>query len=76
MKIGFNFGCLAKGIQEQAKEQGVFVKREDFFDNAIYSMNLLRVNGILADSEYDKCCKRLMKEITKNASSIDPSDKE
>lgn len=70
MKFGFNFGCLAKGAQEQAKEQGLFLKREGFFDDAIHAMNILRINGILADSEYDKCCKRLMKEITKNVSRL------
>lgn len=70
MNIGFNFGALADSLQEQAKAQGFFLKREGFFQEAKHSINLLRINGFLSDSECDKAIKRLMKEITKNLSRL------
>jgi len=70
MNVGFNFGALSDEMQIQAKEQGFSLKRAGFFDDAKRSLNLLRINGILSDSEYDKCCKRMMKKITKNLSRL------
>lgn len=66
MNVGFSFGALAPDITAQAEEQGLTLKRGEFFNESKRSLNLLRINEIISDSEYDRACKRMLKLICKN----------
>lgn len=63
-EIGFQHGALCDSYEKQANEQGFTLgEKAELFDKIGYAYNLLRIHGILSDSESDKACKRLQKKL-------------
>lgn len=65
MKI--NFGLIAPIISKQLKEQKMFIKDSEYYDNMIQCMNTLWFQDFLTDKEREKVYKRIFKLIEKNA---------
>lgn len=68
MKI--SFGILAPVISEQLKEQKMFIEDSEVYDKTIDCMNRLWVEDYITDKEREKICKRIFKQIEKNAQRV------
>lgn len=62
--IGFYHGALCDRYEKQANEQEYTLgEKAELFDKIGDAYNLLRIHGILSDSESDNVCKRLQKKL-------------
>lgn len=67
MKVGFYHGALSDSYEKQANEQGYTLgDKAEMFDKIAFSYNMLRIHGFLSDSEADKVCQRIQKNLVKS----------
>lgn len=62
-QMGIRFGALAPAISAQLRAQKFEADNVELLDKLKHSLDMIRVHGLLADSEYDRVCKRFVKLI-------------
>lgn len=71
-ELWFSFGALSDKLSEQYKRQGYELKNAEKWDELVHSTVMLHIHGILTDTEYDECRKKILKKYKDNcAESID-----
>jgi hypothetical protein len=75
MKLGLDFGVMAKDISDQLKAQGFELTSEgtQHYERVRHYVNYLRIHSMISDGESHKAYKRLMKKIAKDANPIEVS---
>ena len=73
MKLKLSLGALADPIAEQLEAQGYEIDDELalHIERSVECANYLRINGYMANGEYDKVARRIMKTITKHAKPLE-----
>lgn len=66
-QIGIRFGALAPMVSAQLKDQELEADNPELLDRLKRSLDMIRVHGLLADSEYDRVCRRFLKLIMETA---------
>jgi hypothetical protein len=62
--IGFYHGAFADSYEKQANEQGYTLgDKAEMFDKIAFSYNMLRIHGLLTDSESNKVRQRIQKNL-------------
>ena len=70
-QIGFAHGALADSYEQQANEQGYTLGNDvELFDKIRFSYNMLRIHGLVTDSEADKITHRIHKKLAKTVKPI------
>lgn len=62
----FSFGVLSDKLSEQYKRQGYELKNAEKWDELVHSTVMLHIHGILTDSRYDECRKKILKKYKDN----------
>ena len=57
----FSFGALSDKFSEQCERQGYRLNNADKWDKLVHYTIMLYIHGILTDSRYDECLKRILK---------------
>ena len=57
----FNFGAMSDKFSEQCERQGYRLNNADKWDKLVHYTIMLYIHGILTDSRYDECLKRILK---------------
>ena len=74
--VGFRYGVLSDKLSEQAKEQGYELDEAERLEEFRYALNLLRIHGILTDSQCDKAYPRLQKMVVRRLKPIKKESEE
>lgn len=65
-EIGFGYGVLCDDLEKQANEQGyTFGDKVELVEKLRFSANMVRMHGLLTDSQADSMYQKLQKRITK-----------
>ena len=66
-EIGFYHGALADSYEKQANEQGYTLGHNaKLFDRIGHSYNMLRMHGLLTDSQAESVCQKIQKKLVVN----------
>lgn len=77
LQITFNYGILAKPLEEQANAHGfTFSKRADVWQKAVDSVHRLYVHEVITDSQEKQILSKLHKKIMKDLIMLDESEAE
>lgn len=65
-EIGFGYGVLYDDLEKQANEQGyTFGDKVELVEKLRFSANMVRMHGLLTDSQADSMYQKLQKRIIK-----------
>lgn len=65
--IGFRHGAMCDGYEKQANEQGYTLgNKVELLEKLGFSYNLLRIHGLLTESQADSVCKKIQKKLVEN----------
>lgn len=62
----FRFGALADKFSNQCVLQGYELKNAGMWDDLVHCTIMLHLHGILTDSRYNECLKRILKDCKKD----------
>ena len=62
----FRFGALADKFSKQCMLQGYELKNAEMWDDLVHCTIKLHIHGILTDSRYNECLKRILKDYKKD----------
>lgn len=71
--LSVNFSVWADDVDKQIKKQGFLFKDARYrklYKDFKFSLNLLRLNGMLSDTECQKVCNRIMKKLAKDVMQV------
>ena len=72
-EVGFAYGALCDDLETQAKEQGYTLgNKAETLEKLRFSVNMVRIHGLVTDSQADSMYKKLQKKVV---SALKPLDK-
>lgn len=76
-QVMFNYGILAKPLEEQANVQGfTFYKKAEVWQKAVDAVHRLYMHGVITDSQEKQIFTKLHKKITQDLTTLDESEEE
>ena len=65
-EIGFSYGMLNDDLEKQANKQGYTLgKSAEALEQLRFCLNMVRINGIVTDSQSDSMYRKLQKKVVK-----------
>ena len=65
-EIGFSYGILCDDLEKQANAKGyTFGDETEFVEKLRLSANVVRINGLLTDSQAESMYQKLQKKVVK-----------
>ncbi|MCD8198227.1 MAG: hypothetical protein LUE24_13865 [Lachnospiraceae bacterium] len=72
--VSFRHGALCPSYEEQANEQGLTLGDEaNYFDKIADAYNLLRMEGLLTDSQEAMICQKIQKKLAASVKLMEES---
>ena len=65
-EIRLSYGIMCDDLEKQANEQGyTFGSKVEILEKLRFSVNLIRIHGLLTDSQADSVYQKLQKKVVK-----------
>lgn len=63
-EIRFEYGAFGEKLENQANKQGYTLGEDaELLDKLMYSLNMVRIHGLITDSQADKAYQKLHKKF-------------
>lgn len=63
-EVRFEYGAFGDKLERQANKQGYTLGKDaETLDKLMFSLNMVRIHGIIPESQADKAYRKLNKEV-------------